>query len=245
MSNPLTADNRPPPPRVLTTPLEIYANLRLLQQHHDPLVITFKERRQRFQSYLIELNREHGYLALDEMVPSEGERLLASGESFTVEGFHDGVRIFWECRQPVHFDELEGHRCYWAPFPAELHYHQRRNAYRARLRQSQAIDAELAGEKLVAPLAGKMLDISATGCKLRFPGDASQHLQPGELYERLAIQLPSGAISVAAELRHIHYEEKLNLSFAGLRFHQIGGLEQRHVERFVYQLQREARRDER
>jgi c-di-GMP-binding flagellar brake protein YcgR len=34
------------------------------------------------------------------------------------------------------------------------------------------------------------------------------------------------------------------MTFAGLRFHRMGGLEQRQVERFVYQLQREARRVE-
>ncbi|MNP39202.1 Flagellar brake protein YcgR [compost metagenome] len=46
------------------------------------------------------------------------------------------------------------------------------------------------------------------------------------------------------EVRHVKYDEKLNLTFAGMRFHRINGLEQRQVERFVYQLQREARRFE-
>ena len=34
------------------------------------------------------------------------------------------------------------------------------------------------------------------------------------------------------------------MSFAGIRFHKMSGLVQRNVERFVYQLQREARRFE-
>jgi c-di-GMP-binding flagellar brake protein YcgR len=40
------------------------------------------------------------------------------------------------------------------------------------------------------------------------------------------------------------YEEKLDTTFIGARFHRINGQEQRQVERFVYQLQREARRSE-
>jgi c-di-GMP-binding flagellar brake protein YcgR len=43
-------------------------------------------------------------------------------------------------------------------------------------------------------------------------------------------------------MRHVQYEEKLDTTFAGVRFHRMSGLEQRQVERFVYQLQREARR---
>ena len=38
----------PQPPKVLKTPVEVVANLRQLQQNHDPLIITFAERSQRF-----------------------------------------------------------------------------------------------------------------------------------------------------------------------------------------------------
>jgi c-di-GMP-binding flagellar brake protein YcgR len=48
----------------------------------------------------------------------------------------------------------------------------------------------------------------------------------------------------ALELRHTQYDEKLDITFIGARFHRMSGLEQRQVERFVYQLQREARRFE-
>ena len=46
----------------------------------------------------------------------------------------------------------------------------------------------------------------------------------------------------SVELRYLHFEEKINTTFAGVRFHNMSGLVQRQVERFVYQLQREARR---
>jgi len=83
----------PQPPKVLTTPLEIAANLRSLLESHDPLIITFHERSQRFQSYVVEVDREGNRLAFDEMIPRDGERFLENGEPFRVEGFHDGVRI--------------------------------------------------------------------------------------------------------------------------------------------------------
>jgi len=244
VSNPFSEDEGPQPPKVLSAPLEIFANLRLLQQNHDPLVITFHERSQRFQSYLVEVNRERGLLAFDELVPNDGERYLANGEPFRIEAFHEGVRIAWECQQQVRIGELEGARCYWTAIPEKIIYHQRRSAFRAPLQQGQTIPVELSGSKLSTPLKGHLLDISATGCKLRFAGNLTYQLQAGQVYERFTAALPFGAMTTQVELRHLHYDEKIDMSFAGIRFHRMSGLEQRQVERFVYQLQREARRVE-
>ncbi len=244
VSNPFIVDDGPQPPKVLKAPLEVFAALRQLQENHDPLVITFHERTQRFQSYLVKVDRERGLLALDEMIPNDGERFLKNGETFRVEGFHEGVRVAWESRQEVQIGELEGARCYWSPLPTEAIYHQRRNAFRAPIKQAQLVNIELAGDKLTPSIKGQLLDISATGCKLRFPGDISKRLQSGQVYERFTAHLPFGAMTTSVELRHLQYEEKLDTTFAGMRFHRMSGLEQRQIERFVYQLQREARRDE-
>ena len=151
MFNTLNAEDAPQPPKVLTTPLEIAGTLRMLQESHDPLIITFHERNQRFQSYLVEVDRDSKSLALDEMIPRDGERYLENGEAFRIEGFHDGVRV--------------------------------------------ALAA-----------------------------------------------LPFGSMTTSVELRYLHFEERINTTFAGVRFHNMSGLVQRQVERFVYQLQREARR---
>nr|WP_306470518.1 flagellar regulator YcgR PilZN domain-containing protein [Pseudomonas sp. efr-133-TYG-103a] len=224
----------------MTTPLEIAANLRLLMESHDPLIITFHERSQRFQSYVTDVDRDSNEITLDEMIPRDGERFLANGEAFRVEGFHDGVRIAWEVKAKM--DVIDDPRCYRGPMPEEVVYHQRRNAFRAALKLASLVDIEIGGDKLKSPLRGKLLDISATGCKLRFEGDVSERMQLGQVYERFVAHLPFGAMTTPVELRYLHFEEKINTTFAGVRFHNMSGLVQRQVERFVYQLQREARR---
>lgn len=244
MSNPFSQEDGPQPPKVLKTPVEIVANLRLLQQNHDPLIISFHGRNQRFQSYVIEVDRDKKLVMLDELIPSDGERFLLNGETFKIEAFHEGVRVAWECVQDVRLSEYQGARCYLSPLPTEVLYHQRRSAFRAPLKQSELIKIELASDKLRHALAGQLLDISATGCKLRFPGNISNNLQTGQVYERFTLQFPFGAMTMALELRHVQYEDKLDITFVGARFHRMSGLEQRQVERFVYQLQREARRFE-
>ncbi|MCX4219879.1 MULTISPECIES: flagellar brake protein [Pseudomonas] len=242
MSNVLSADDAPQPPKVLTTPLEISSNLRQLQESHDPLIITFHERSQRFQSYLIKVDRETATIALDEMIPRDGERFLLAGEPFKVEGFHDGVRIAWECDGKLNIEESSGDRFYTGDLPTEVVYHQRRNAFRAALKLTDLVSVVLGGEKLKSPIDGKLLDISATGCKLRFEGDITDRLQLGQVYDRLIAAPLFGNQPASVELRYLHFEEKLNITFAGLRFHNISGPAARNVERFVYQLQREARR---
>ncbi|OLF52611.1 flagellar brake protein [Pseudomonas chlororaphis] len=242
MFSAVNAEDAPQPPKVLTTPLEITSTLRLLQESHDPLIITFHERSQRFQSYLIELDRDANMIALDEMIPRDGERFMLAGEPFRIEGFHEGVRIAWESNSVPTIDESNGGRCYRGPLPDEVVYHQRRNAFRAALKLAQLVNIELGGEKLKAPISGKLLDISATGCKLRFDGDISGRLQLGQVYERFIAALPFGSMTAPVELRYLHHEEKIDTTFAGVRFHNMSGLVQRQVERFVYQLQREARR---
>nr|WP_255263569.1 flagellar brake protein [Pseudomonas aegrilactucae] len=237
-------EEAPQPPKVLTTPLEIAAHLRMLQESHDPLIITFPERSQRFQSYVVEVDRDSNSMALDEMIPREGERFLENGEPFRIEGFHDGVRIAWDCDTPLSISSSDGARCYRGSLPLEVTYHQRRNAFRAALKLSQLVDVFLDGEKLRGdhPLKGKLLDISATGCKLRFEGNVEERLQLGQVYEKFATGMPLGLSQVMVELRHLHVEERLNATFAGVRFHNLNGQMSRKIESFVYQLQREARR---
>jgi c-di-GMP-binding flagellar brake protein YcgR len=241
VSTPFTESTGAQPPKILKTAVEVFVNLRLLQQSHDPLVISFPERSQSFQTYLVEVNRERGVMALDELVPNDGERFIKNGESFSVEGFHDGVRIAWKCEQTVKIGELEGARCYWTALPSEVIYHQRRNAFRAPLKQGQLLAVELAGDKLKSGIRGQLLDMSATGCKLRFQGDLGARIQLGQVYEQLTLQLPFGSLTTSAELRYLSYNDKLDLTFAGMRFSKIEGLAQRQIERFVFQLQRDAK----
>ena len=120
MSSPFSQEDGPQPPKVLKAPVEIVANLRQLQQNHDPLIITFHERNQRFQSYVIEVDRDKNLLILDELMPNDGERYLANGEAFNVEAFHEGVRVAWTCEQSVRITDHEGARCYFSPMPLEV-----------------------------------------------------------------------------------------------------------------------------
>lgn len=142
----------------------------------------------------------------------------------------------------MHINALGEARCYWVPFPAGILYHQRRNAYRAKLRGA-AVEIMLCAKAIKKPLGGRMLDVSATGCKISLAGNLQSKLQAGQIHE-LCARLPFDSITIAVEVRHVSHDQNLDVTVCGLRFHRLDGPTQRNIERFVYQLQREARRDQ-
>ena len=242
MSNAFNDVQVPQPPKLLKTPIEIAAYLKPLVETRSPLRITFLERNRQFQSFLIDINTEQGLIALDELIPTEGERLLLQGERFRIDSSHEGVQITWEYDVPGNLSELNDSRCYWFPLPKEVSYHQRRNAFRVRLQLNRQPTAELSDLPSKKFLKGSLLDISATGCKIRIAKNATSMVSPGELLEKFSVALPGSSLSSTVEVRHVSYNERLDCTEVGLRFYRMSGLTQRQVERFVYQLQRETRR---
>lgn len=231
------------PPQHLTSPIEINSHLRAIMQARDPLEIRFADRQQVFQSYIVAVDRDNNRIAFDELIPNDGERHLLSGETFSVVTHRDGVRIAWSHSQLALADTLDGAPCYWLSLPQDISYHQRRNAFRADTLPEQDLEVSISGSKLSEQISGRLLDISATGCKVHIK-QANSTLQPGQLYESFSICLPSGTICLSAELRHLKAEETTQSIQAGFQFHQLSGAAQRTIERFVYQLQREARRSD-
>nr|BAJ12144.1 conserved hypothetical protein [Pseudomonas putida] len=232
MFNASIAEDTRHPPNALCTLKEISGNLRQLLDSHDPLIITSHERSQRFQSYLVDLDRERNMIALDEMIPRDGERFLLAGEPFRVEGFHEGVRIAWESNGPLTIDESNFSRCYRGTLPDEVVSPPQCSRCLAASKRVDVGDRELGREKLKASISGKLLDISATGCKLRFEGDITGSLQLGQVYDRFNADLPFGKMTAPVELRYLHHEVKIDGTFASLDSHHMIITFHRQVQRF-------------
>lgn len=244
MSELLSAGSVSLQPQLLSSPIEINNHLRALMDSRSPLELVFNERQQIYQSYIVAVDRDNNRLALDELIPNDGQRHLLNGEPVNIVSHRDGVRISWSHNQIALADTLDGTPCFWLTLPAKIEYHQRREAFRADTLPEQSLDVYIDSHKLSHPISGRLVDISATGCrvKIRSPLEHLGPLQPGQLYETFEIGLPGGNITLSAELRHLQKDDSTLSIFAGFRFHDINGQCQRIIERFVYQLQREARR---
>lgn len=210
-------------------------------QSRDQLIISFPERAQSFQSFVVAVDNSSRQLWIDEMVPREGDRYIAQGESFRIDAWHDGVHMRWHCPSAERVT-LDNAPAYRAALPDEMLYHQKRGAFRAPVQRPLETGAGLIHGKRGTSHAGHLVDISATGCRVRLSGDHSS-LNPGDLYEPSYLELPeTGRIAVAMEIRHVCYEAASDESLVGLRFKRANPAAQRQIDRFVNLLQREARR---
>lgn len=231
------------PPQKLTSAIEISSHLRALMTSRTPLELRFTDSTQLYQSYIVDVDREHNRIAFDELIPNNGHLQLINGAEFEITTHRDGVRMTWSHHQRALPDILEGSHCYWLSMPTQLIYYQRRNAFRAATLPEQLLEVQIDSKIIENPIRGRLLDISATGCKVEIKVPCNS-LQPGQLYETFAISLPAGNIILSAELRHLYSIEATNTLQAGFKFHAFTGANQRTIERFVYQLQREARRSD-
>ncbi|UAW97448.1 flagellar brake protein [Halopseudomonas nanhaiensis] len=232
----------PQPPREVRSRIEITSLLKTLQQSRDPLMVTFSERTQKFQSFIVNVDSATGYLWLDELIPRDGDRFVEQGEAFRIDAWHEGVHIRWSCpaAEKVNFEDAPA---YTAPLPEDMIYHQKRGAFRATVHRALETGIGLIKQQRQQQITGTLVDISATGCKARFAGDLSKQLTPGELLEQSFLELPeAGRLRIALEVRHVVHDESVDESHVGLRFRQPPPAVQRQIDRYVNTLQREARR---
>lgn len=233
----------PQPPREVTAPLEIQALLRALQASRTPLEIRFDDRTQAFQSFLIEMDPADSTFCIDELIPSIGDKWAEQGEHFRIDAWMDGVHLRWHTDGAVKVLLADDAPAFRVVQPQQLTYHQRRGAFRAAVHRSIDTSLELIHPERNRRFKGELLDISATGCKLRLPGNLEQALLPGERYQASQLQLESGLqLELNVEVRHREYLQASNETHAGLHFHSPSAQTQRLIDRFVTQLQREARR---
>lgn len=233
----------PQPPRTITAPIEIQSLLKTLHVSRTPLEIRFDDRNQIFQSYIVELTAETGAFSIDELIPSLGDKWAEQGESFSIDAWMGGVHLRWHNSGAVKVLLEDQSPAFSLSLPALLTYHQRRGAFRAPVHRSIDTCLELIHAKHQLNFSGELLDISATGCKVTLPGNLVQALQPGERYELSQLQLEDALrFAVNVEIRHHEYVESADKTHVGVHFHQPAALAQRHIDRFVNQLQRDARR---
>lgn len=233
----------PQPPRTIIAPIEIQSLLKTLHTSRTPLEIRFDDRSQTFQSYIVELNPHNAAVHIDELIPSVGDKWAEQGESFRIDAWMDGVHLRWHCSGAVKVLLEDQAPAFSMSAPDQLSYHQRRGAYRALVHRSIDTCLTLRRSQNERRFSGELLDISATGCKARLSGNLVQALQPGERYELSELQLEDELhFAVNVEIRHREYIESTDATHVGVHFHQPAALAQRHIDRFVNQLQRDARR---
>lgn len=229
--------------RTLTNKQQIFSILASVQKSRTPVMIKFEGIEKYFTSIILKTDLDKSHLIIDEIAPEEGHMLAMQNLPFSIRGNHTGVSLFFRPNVIKASGSENNIAFYSIALPDEMVYQQRRNSFRALIPRALNVEANITSNVRNQTLTGRMYDISITGCRVNFEGEIAPELIRGDMFEKTDISLPDGDnIRYPLKLKHARYNRDSNETSCGFEFEGIDKTSQRMIDRFVYFLQREARR---
>ncbi len=221
----------------VTDPMQITALLKKVKDSRTLIQVTLPgQQATEYNSALLDIHPEQGYLLLDELTPAEGHQLLTAQSKLTATIRLRGVDMrFTSTVQEI--GGQAGIAFYRVVFPQRLYYRQRRSNYRVKLGMGLLIPFNIARAD-GKPYEGRLDDISLGG----LGAELKQHtpFDRGDLLPTCAIQLPSGdKIDCEIEVRYISKDEQHNKFHLGARFVKLDRTHKHTLQRFVAEAERE------
>jgi c-di-GMP-binding flagellar brake protein YcgR len=238
-----------PKDQILVDPVEIGKALAGVVESRSQLTLRIEDRLTPYVSLLVKVDSENQILYIDELLPKNGNEALSNGEIFSIRALCRGIPVFFGGNQILSVDGESGLLTYKLRFPDRLVYQQRRQFFRVSVGITQNCEAviirsERKQDSDAISTRGRVIDLSQRGARLQIPGQLSPELEVGEQLAECEISLPDcDYLKSQAEIRHFFYDEERDVSYCGLLFHGLGKVEQRKLDRYVLQLQREARKN--
>ncbi len=226
----------------ITSPKQVAEFLRKLQTRNNQISAQPAGFPETFTTSVLQVDAHNQRMMLDELVPTYGNKLLVPGTSIVLRGHSGGIRFVMKT-EVSEADNENGIKFYWLPFPALLHYQQRRSAFRVRVGLGLNANARLSLESDGPELTTELFDLSAGGFCVMLPQDTVLDLQHGDRLASCKIELPRhGIITVDAEIRHVSDHPRFGCKLIGISFVNVAPDTIRQVQRCVTFLEREQMR---
>ena len=221
-----------------------YRQLELLQRHHNFLDVHFPRIERRYQSLILELHPDAGYLLIDELFPADGRQLLLEGDvaEISARGSSGAVNFF----SRLLLKESSGSAgSYRIELPEEIGGSYRRHAFRVYVERESDLLLDLRdGDG--NPLPAHIVNLSADGIKISIDGDVVKLLEHHRHIDNALIRLPDETdIDCAIDLRNIYLmrtPEKHTLAGAKLDIAQAA--QRNKLGQYLAAVQRRQRRRE-
>jgi len=221
-----------------------YQQLELLQQHHSFIEVKFPRVQQSFQSLILELHPEDGYLLLDELYPPAGRQALIEGDSAEISGRDRGVNVAFFSRLLLReiIDDMPAYRM---ELPEEIGISRRRSAYRIYVEREAGLHVDIRPDEQTTLDAG-IVNLSSDGVKLDIEGDISQQLERQPRWEGCLIRLPGDIdIDCDIEVRNGYVMRSPRLhTLVGAKLHIAQAPQRAKLDQYLAAVQRRQRRRE-
>ncbi|NOZ11360.1 MAG: flagellar brake protein [Gammaproteobacteria bacterium] len=229
----------PSPAELLKDPASIAQILTRLQINRNLVALSLPKSNENYLSTVINVNLEQRFLLLDELSSAAAHRHLLTEKRFHFHSTVDGIKINFNGTID-HFDHSSTGAFYRVPLPTKIQYMQQRAHYRARIAIANTIAVALSRNELENPtIKGGLHDISVGGLGINFKKQLEKPIKLGDFFPGCMITLPdTTTIACSFEARFVKPEKNKSLRVGG-RFVDINMAQQRHIEHFVAEMDRE------
>jgi c-di-GMP-binding flagellar brake protein YcgR len=233
----------------LKSPSEIGEALKTLRNQLVGLKLTFENETNIYTARILDVLGDE--FLIEDLQPRSGLKLMGTRRRFAFSGRANGLYLYSEGNQVRLIDEDRGVPYFRIPLPSNALFQQRRRS--ARFDVPLRTDSNPATVTLFRKVAtdrdhttaveGRMLDISAGGCRLALPGPLHPPLENGEILESAAISIPNRYdVSVQAIVRHASYNKLTRNVICGMEFTSMHVTDRRRLDQFIQSLAQTAER---
>lgn len=167
-----------------------YSQLETLQRRHSFIEVKFPRIEQSFQSMILELHAEDGYVLIDELYPAEGRQHLLEGDAAEISAKSVGLAVSFYSRLLAR-EIVDDAPVYRMELPEEIGASFRRTAYRIYVEREAGLVIDIRQPDGTA-FDAHIINLSADGVKISLRGDVSKAVEKNHLLENCLIQLPNG-----------------------------------------------------
>ncbi len=224
---------------VLTEGEDIYGALRKIVLMETPVSVKIDGSDETFHSAITDTVFKTRSFFMDKVIPEHGNDLIRQGKRFSIECDTQGVRI--EFRMSGRLKYKPENEQYRAEFPLEVLYLQRRTAYRVLIPPAHQILIKIKMDDEQGDLIGRLLDLSSSGFKVQFEGDAKARLEKQKQFPVARVRFNrENTIDCSLEARHVVINDQGDTQ-CGFAFTLLSPAAQRYLDRLITEFQWEER----
>ena len=217
----------------------IIDHLSKLHQARALLTVTLAGSSKLFNSIIVNVNAANGRVTLDKLFPEKGHELARKVGKFNIHTFLHGIEISFTGKL-IKTAGSEQDVVYEIALPEKLFYRQRRAHYRVPVSVAQGIKVTLYNEQFEKS-EGVLSNLSVGGIGVQFEGeDVNIPKEKGAQLPACEFVLPDKkVIKCPLELRFFYQDTAYNHLRIGGRFLHLSQNEERGIQRYIMQLERE------
>ncbi len=224
---------------------QINRSLEEYQKAHHLLTLQIIQGRQtvseKYTTGIIDTDLDSQCFLIDPLIPDEGNALLKPGVTAMFSVTHLGIRFQFKAKYQRSVNQ-SGYQGHIFQFPQAIEHIQLRDAFRVKISNAHPIPVVLQSDSGVS-LSGNIVDLSATGARIRIPGAINSTIERGEHFDSCSLVLPDGnTIECEAQLIHFEFKQESEQTLLGIRFMQLESHLQRSLSRFINDQQRKERK---